>query len=171
MPSRRSFLQRSAMFAIATSASVPAFARGGQDDLSISKGIGQQTLAGDPQSTFEQWIGGKFSISLGKTALGTLTLASVESELFPKASSSVHAAAPSRAAAAVRPSGPLVEEVRSTVLEFSRIGGFVPQETYTLDHDWLGTFTLLVVPCASMTHPITYLAIFTRFTGRMVPLS
>lgn len=168
MPSRRSFLQKSAMFAIATSASVPAFAGGGQDDLTTSQEIGQQTIASDPQSTFEQWIDGKFRVSRGKTALGTLTLASVESEIVPRPAVSAQSLQPG---VGTRPSGPLVQELRSTFLEFSSKGGFLHQETYTFDHDWLGTFNLLLVPCPSRTHAITYLAVFTRFTGRKVPVS
>lgn len=168
MPSRRSFLQKSAMFAIATSASVPAFAGGGQDNLTISQEIGQQTLGGDPQSTFEQWIDGKFRISWGKTALGSMTLASVESEVFPRAASNTGLLQPRTGTSTTRP---LVQELRSTFLQFSWQGGFLRQETYIFDHDWLGTFNLLLVPCLSMTHPITYLAVFTRFTGRKVPVS
>lgn len=168
-PTRRSFLQKSAMFAIATSASIPAFARGEQDDLTISQEIGQQSLASDPQSTFEKWIDGEFRISWQNSALGSLTLASVESRLFPQ--NSTPEVASRQPVTGSRPSGPLVQEVRSTTLQFGWNRGFLRQETYTLDHDWLGTFNLLLVPCASMTKPITYLAIFTRFTGRKVPIS
>lgn len=167
-PSRRSFLQKSAMFSVAASASLPRLAWGGQDDQTISRQIGQQTLVSDPQSTFEQWIDGKFSISLSSKSLGVLTLASVESGLFPQTTSN---GAVQRPSAPSHLSGPMVYEVKSTVLEFSRVGGYLPQNSYTFNHDWLGMFNLLLVPCLSRTQPVSYMAIFTRFTGRRVPMS
>jgi len=159
-PSRRSFLHTAAMFAVASSSvSLSAFAQG-KRELTQSEEIGLQTLSSDPQKTFEKWIGGKFHVTLRGRSHGLLVLDSVDSTTSP---------APSTSQPPAGPGVILVQELSSTALQFSKNGQYLPQDTYTLDHDWLGTFDLLIVPTVPYSGPITYSATFTRFTGRNVP--
>ena len=165
--SRRAFLQKAAMFAVAaSSSSIPALAQSGRE-LTDSERFGLETLASDPQATFEQWTGGQFRVSWGGKALGTLVLATVESRNLPD--SAANQAAAGLLPRPISSAGDVVREVKATQLQFNRHGSYLPQETYTLDHDWLGTFNLLLVPNISLGNPITYVAVFTRFTGRRVP--
>lgn len=154
--SRRSFLHKAAVFAAITVASTTGFAQSERRELTTNERFGLQTLASDPQETFEPWIGGKFRLSLWGKSLGTLVLASVESSFFPRTQPGMN---PMFMSAPVR-------ELKSTILEFTYGGKILPQETYTLTHDWLGTFNLLVEPCLYPDGTVTYIAVMTRFTGK-----
>ena len=46
-------------------------------------------------------------------------------------------------------------------LLFRRSGAALPQDTYMLDHDWLGTFPLFLVPSGDITNSSTCTATFT----------
>lgn len=173
-PSRRSFLRKAAMFAVTTSASIRAFSEGQERELTDSEQFGIQTLASDPQQTFERWTGGIFRVSWRGKRLGTVVLASVESKDYPQMQpiyfpqplpQQPRLGAPRGAAV---PMGPRVAELRATYLEFDRPRGYLPQETYTLSHDWLGTFNLLLVPKVPYSGAITYVATFARLTGKWV---
>lgn len=133
--------------------------------LSTSEEIGLQTLASNPQATFERWIGGSFRVSLGGRAMGTMILASVNTTKFP-------AAPPSNGRVSPTPVGGIshttnVQELKSTRLEFTH-AAYLPQDVYTLDHDWLGSFNVLLVPDVPYSGDITYAATFASLTGKWV---
>ncbi|HWE84583.1 MAG TPA: hypothetical protein VG267_06540 [Terracidiphilus sp.] len=156
VPSRRSFLQNAAILAVTTSASIRSLAAQKKvHELTTSEEIGLQTLASEPQETFEKWTGGKFRASLSGGSVGTLVLANVTSATYPR--SDKHTGLPR---------GVEVLEVKATLLEFTSRSSYLPPNTYTLDHDWLGTFDLLVEPCLYPQGTFTYIAVFTRFTGK-----
>lgn len=163
--SRRSFLHKAAVFAAATVVSNRGFAQSEEHEPTTNERFGLQTLASDPQETFEKWIGGAFRVSFGGKRYGTLVLASVVSANYPRSKAERELMGRSRPISM----GVSVREVKATTLEFERMGAYLPQETFTLDHDWLGRFNLLLEPCLYSNGKITYVAIFTRFTGRMVP--
>lgn len=164
-PSRRSFLKEAAIFAVTTSVTIPVAAQA--QESAASEEIGRETLAcKDPQETFEKWIGGKFRVSLGGKSMGTLVLASVQSTTFPRNKEDEE-----KAGRRWYPSistGTHVPEVRATDLEFEPRSKYLPRGTYTVNHDWLGSFFLLIEPCLYPEGTITYLAVFTRLTGRTV---
>lgn len=166
-PSRRSFLKKAAIFAVTTSASVPAFAQARERDPATVEEFGRQTLAcADPQETFEKWIGGQFRVSQGARSFGTLVLASVQSTMFPRTQEDEEKTG--RRGYAPLSTGAHVPEVRATDLEFAPRKKYLPRGIYTVDHDWLGSFFLLIEPCLYPQGTLTYVAVFTRFTGRTV---
>ena len=50
-------------------------------------------------------------------------------------------------------------------LRFQGSGGLLPQETYTVSQPALGSFPLLLVPCALGAATPTYTATFTQFAA------
>jgi hypothetical protein len=107
----------------------------------------EDPLAGVSAETFAAWIGSQFRATLKRQPAGTLTLLSVTT-LEPKpGTSSATKAVASRA-------------MTSFALRFSKMGAPLSQETYTLEHDWLGTFPLLLVPSGTHTTPATCTAVF-----------
>jgi hypothetical protein len=111
------------------------------DSLSILEGASAQT--------FERWIGSSFRISLNGRPVGSLVLVSVDE---PGTDTSTFN---DRSRASVRPLNRIVaaqeSEAPSTTtfsLHFQASGKALPQDTYLLSHDWLGTFPLFLVPSA-----------------------
>jgi len=109
---------------------------------------GPDQLVGLTAETFEAWVGSQFRAVLNRKSAGTLTLVSVTT-LDPKLE------IPSAAKAARSPA------ITGFALQFSKAGAPLLQETYTLEHDWLGTFPLLLVPSGAHTTPATCTAVFT----------
>ena len=160
-------MKKAAIFAVTTSASIPALAHAQERDPTTPEEFGSRTLAcADPQETFEKWTGGSFRVSQGGRGFGTLVLASVQSTTFPRNKEDEERAGRQWIAPITR--GVKVPEVRATELEFEPRKKYLPRGTYTLDHDWLGSFQLLIEPCLYPQGTITYVAVFTRFTGRTV---
>ena len=116
--------------------------------------IGDQTtetedpLAGVTAETFAAWIGSQFRATLNRQPAGTLTLLSVTTVEPKPGTTSVAKVVASPA-------------MTSFALRFSKTGAPLTQETYTLEHDWLGTFPLLLVPSGAHTTPATCTAVFT----------
>lgn len=164
-PSRRSFLQNAAIFAVTTSASIRSLAAQNKHELTTSEEIGLQTLAAEPQETFEPWTGGKFLARLGGINMGTLVLSSVVSTTYPDNGEDQTKAGNSHGRGL--PRGVEVLEVTATLLEFVTGAPYLPPATYSLEHDELGTFDLLLDPCVYPQGTITYVAVFTRFTGKV----
>jgi hypothetical protein len=50
--------------------------------------------------------------------------------------------------------------ITSFSLRFRKTGVALPQGTYTMDHDWLGTFPLFLVPAGKSGSQSTYTATF-----------
>ena len=141
---RRLFLQGAALSVIA--ANLPsAFAQEQLKGRNISFDPESLTLLnGVSSQTFEPWIGSSFSVSLNNKSSGSLVLLSVNN-LKPEARD----VAPGPNGLVPRhpvPKPSFEEAVVSFSLKFRRIGEPLPQNTYILSHDWLGTFPLFLVP-------------------------
>jgi hypothetical protein len=165
MPTRRSFLQQAAVVALASSAPLRAFADDPERELTASERIGLETMASDPEETFSRWIGSAFRVRLRGKAKGTLVLSSVESNVFPHPESdrAQHVTGLGSTEVPVR-----VAELKATMLHFQRKSSWLEQDAYTLDHDWLGTFDLVLVPSAAQGGPSTCSATLSRMTGNLV---
>ena len=157
---RRLFLQSAAFSMIAANLSRFAFAqkllnrRPGDFDsesLAIFNGVSRQT--------FEPWIGGRFSVSLNNKSLGSLVLLSVDDIDTTQEEVSDSTSAVFTAGRALRSFNQ--PAINSFALRFQRMGNALPQDTYMLAHDWLGTFPLLLVP-SGLSGPVsTCTAVFT----------
>lgn len=161
---RRVFLERVAATAIVFAGSLKSWSEDGEQELSTSEQIGRETMNTATSQTFEQWIGGTFRVSQGGVKKGTLTLASVTTTTFPRPKDPSGTAPTPETTAQPQP----VIEVQSTFLEFTRVGKPLVQEKYTLDHDWLGTFDLLLVFSKAYRGSSICVAVITRMTGRTV---
>ncbi len=161
-PTRRSFLLQTATVALATSTSMGALAQRRLQELTTSERIGLDTMAADPAETFSKWVGGAFRITLRRAHMGTIQLARVETTYYPPRKPSTNAQVPGPATP--EPVNPF--EITSVMLHFKRTALRIEQEVYTLDHDWLGTFDLLLVPCAPHKGSTTCTAVITRFPGQ-----
>lgn len=174
-PSRRSFLGKAAAAAVVTATSRSLLA---QDEQAreIAKQVGGLTLATSTPQTFEQWIGATFALSQGAVSLGTVELVKVESDMYPhpKLGPQGSAVAPLPAMTSIRVGGVggnTVPQVQTTILWFKRTKTQLKQGVYTLEHDWLGTFDLLLTPSRPRKGWTYSFAVIGHFTGRMVPES
>lgn len=178
---RRSFLAKAAAAAVVVSSgSLKTWAQKGQRELTTAEMIGRETVESATPQTFEQWVGSVFKIKLQGTRWGVLRLAKVESKIYPPppataTSSSAPSAASPNVSQSALPAIPTawgpgtVPEVQSTILWFTHAHVPLPQEVWTLEHDWLGTFDLLLAPDRAR-HGMNYcFAVLERFTGRIVP--
>lgn len=130
---RRLFLKETGLFAAATVLPVGAFSqevRNAQNTTFDAENL--SNLDGVSAETFEQWIGSRIRVSLDGQARGFLVLSAAKMLDTPTAAATREPSA-----------GP---KVTSFLLTFRRTGTPLPQETYLLDHDWLGRFPLLLVP-------------------------
>jgi len=158
---RRHFLETAALSAISVSLLPKLFAQRNSksptrsfdpDSLSIFQDVSAKT--------FEPWIGSRFAVTLDNRRLGSLVLVAVdEPEKEERArwgtGASVTPLNPNGSRKAVE--GPATTNF---YLRFAGTGKSLPQETYLLTHDWLGTFPLFLVPCGPGSKP-TYTATFT----------
>ncbi len=164
---RRNFLQRAVLSAFAVNFPLSALTQKvlshpgksfDPETLGIFKGVSCQT--------FEPWIGSRFGVSLNNMPQGSLILVSVDdadSETGPTTSAETKEE-PYRANTVLR-IGPIsgsskVSAISSFSLHFQRIGNALPQDTYMLSHDWLGTFPLFIVPSGLFGAQSTCAAIF-----------
>jgi hypothetical protein len=154
-PTRRKFIQQAAGVAFCAQIAFPGLAQ--------SHNSGEtrrlQSQASDPlaevnAATFEAWIGSPFQVTLNRKPMGKLTLVSVTTLEPPTAS------ALSARAAAASPA------VSSFALKFSKTGAPLTQASYTLEHEWLGTFPLLLVPSGLRSAPATCTAVFSLLNPR-----
>lgn len=195
---RRVFLRNVAATAVVSAGSLRSWSQK-MRDLTTEEQIGRETLGTATAQTWEQWIGASFKVTWGGMKVGTLVLESVETDTFPVPKEKrpqsplmpvvpVRPVAPLMPMAAERvvapgkpvvpgtpappatPGTELVRETESTMLVFRTNGKPFIQEVYTLQHDWLGTFNLLLVPASPATAGSEYTAVITRLTGRMVPM-
>jgi len=145
-PTRRQFVRLAAGFVFCAQFPFRGIAQ------NHSSGVDRATetedpLAGVTAETFSAWIGSQFRATLNRQPAGTLTLLAVTT-IEPK---------PGTISAAKAVTSPAMT---SFALRFSKTGAPVTQETYTLEHDWLGTFPLLLVPSGTHTTPATCTAVF-----------
>lgn len=154
---RRLFLKETGLFAAATVLPVGAFSqevRNAQNTTFDAENL--SNLDGVSAETFARWIGSRMRVSLNGQARGSLVLIAVESKDSPAMVSS--------ARSAVSP------KVTSFLLTFRRTGTPLPQETYLLDHDWLGRFPLLLVPSGLPGPTSTCSAVFTLLDKKTLAL-
>jgi hypothetical protein len=161
------FLQNAAAAAIVAAGAPCLWGQKQERELTTSELIGRETLWSATAATFEQWIGGKFGLKLKGMGWGSLVLTKVEGITSPRSRKS-----PTEEAMPVepRPGRVMVPEVDGIYLVFKRAYTPLDQEAYTLDHDWLGTFDLLLVPSKNRHGTTFCTAVLTRLTGRNVPL-
>jgi hypothetical protein len=156
-PTRRSFLKRVAIATIAARFSSLVFAQQQLENRSVvADADSPSVFDGVSPQTFERWIGGNFRLSLRNRQLGSAVLVSVKNINAPAALDDSTA---SRMVGRVprRSVGPAIT---SFSLRFRKVGVSLPQDTYTIDHDWLGTFPLLLVPAGTSGGQPTYMATF-----------
>jgi hypothetical protein len=115
-------------------------------------------FAGVSSQTFEQWIGSSFRVSLGKQSQGSLLLTAVN--VIKPANPQAHENTK------LQPEGGSIlgslkqPSVTSFSLHFQRSGTPLQQNTYLLDHNWLGTFPLFLVPSGLSARSSTCTAVF-----------
>jgi len=167
-PTRRLFLQRAVLSAFALNFPLSALAQ--KFFNGHGKGFDPETLAifnGVSSQTFEPWIGSRFRVSLNNKPRGSLTLLSVDdADSEPGPETSAEAKEEPYRATTVRTIGPVsgsskASAITSFSLHFQRIGNALPQDTYMLSHNWLGTFPLFIVPSGLSGAQSTCTAIFT----------
>jgi len=120
------------------------------ENLTIFSGVSSQT--------FEQWIGSRFRVSLGKQSQGSLLLTAVS--VMKAANPQAHEIAnlqPEAGSIFVSLNQP---SVTGFSLRFQRSGTPLQQNTYLLDHNWLGTFPLFLVPSGLSARSSTCTAVF-----------
>jgi len=168
-PTRRLFLHNAAVTAVAAGFLPAAFAS--ERLAGREKAFSQKDLAapgGISMRTFEPWIGSSFQVALDRKPMGKLVLLSVE-DMSPGSTDSASGAAPGgRSAPGLRT--PLVPQTTSFALHFKGSGAPLPQDTYQVSHDWLGEFSLFLVPSGLSRRPSTCTAVFTLIPAKLSPL-
>ena len=160
-PTRRVFLQNAALSVIAAGLPSAAFAQKLATDKNPAFAPENLTLFdGVSSRTFESWIGASFRVSLNKQPRGSLVLLSVD-EMNTEAMGT-----PGNPEIVTRigrvpqsANGPMTT---SFALHFQGSGTPLEQNTYTLSHDWLGTFPLLLVPSGLHGPRSTCTAVFNQ---------
>ena len=149
---RREFIQKALAVAISSQFAMHAVAQGRSSSKSTdSEGAAADPLEGASAQTFEPWIGSSFRASLKNAFVGTLTLVAVDGAKDEEA-----LGVPSARGAAIT----------TFALRFRKVGAPLAQATYTLEHDWLGTFSLLLVPSGLRGSTSTSSAVFTLLKVR-----
>jgi hypothetical protein len=143
---RRLFLKETGLVTVAALLPVSAFS---QERLTA------ETNAFDPENlsrldgitaeTFDKWVGSTFRVSLDGQSMGSLLLSKVET-VEPQTDASLPPGA-EWIGRRITPAAGV--ELTSFLLIFKRTGSMLPQQTYMLDHKWLGRFPLLLVPAGT----------------------
>jgi len=158
--SRRFFLRNAALSLLAVKLPFNGFAQNrlnGQDN-----GFDPESFAlfdGISHQTFEPWIGSRFRLSLNNKSLGWLVLLSVN-EINPNPKEAPDDTTAISGVGPVQGSSPQAA-ITSFSLRFRGTGAALPQNTYMLAHDWLGSFPLFLVPSGRKGTGPTYTAVFT----------
>ena len=162
-PTRRLFLRDAALSVIVASVAAPAFAQKPiipRNEIFAPENL--STLDGISAQVFEPWIGSSFRVSSGNKSMGSLILLSV---LEAGSETKNIASNPSL----VRRVGQVPQAtsglaVTSFSLRFQSSRATLPQDTYLLSHEWLGTFPLLLVPSGLSGTHTTCTAVFSLLT-------
>ena len=166
---RRLFLHNATFSAIAASVLPGAFGEGRSNGR--AENFSQQDLAvfgGTSIRTFEPWIGSRFRVSLHGKPMGALVLLSVE-DLIPKPiTQSDSPATSNRIGPEMRPV--FEPEMSSFALHFKGPATALPQDTYKVTHDWLGSFSLFLVPAGPSARRATCTAVFTLINKTLGPV-
>jgi hypothetical protein len=160
LPSRRFFLRNAALSLLAVKLPFSAFAQNhlnGQGNDFDPESLA--LFAGVSRQTFEPWIGSRFRLSLNNKSLGSLVLLSVreisgDAKEAPDDATEIPRAGPAHGASHQ-------SAITSFSLRFQGTGAALPQNTYMLAHDWLGSFPLFLVPSGRKGTGSTYTAVIT----------
>jgi hypothetical protein len=157
-PTRRFFLKGSLTAALASKLFPIAFAQQlFESQVRASDTENSPAFDGVSRQDFERWIGSSFRLSLNNKQLGSMVLVAVKE--IDNAGVVDNITASHMVGRVPRYlSGPSID---CFSLRFRKTGNALPQGTYTLDHDWLGTFPLFLVPSGAHGGRSTYTATFT----------
>jgi hypothetical protein len=156
-PTRRSFLHGAALAVLTSTLSPLALAQRRLESKSEVMDDEKLSIFDHASTeTFEPWIGSSFKLSLNGKLVDTLVLISVKKSNSPEA---LNGSKGSRmvgkiSGASIGPS------ISSFSLRFRGTGNALPQDTYTLNHSWLGAFPLFLVPSGKGGARSTYTATF-----------
>ncbi len=158
---RRLFLKETGLVTVAALLPVSAFS---QERLTAENNAfdpeNLSHLDGISADAFDKWVGSTFRVSLNGQSMGSLLLSSVE-KVEPQADTSL---APGAEWIGRRITPAAGVDLTSFMLIFKRTGSPLPQQTYMLDHDWLGRFPVLLVPAGIKGK--TVVASFTEFNKK-----
>ena len=145
-------MQSTALIAAATAFPIGALPLLGQEaPVATFDPESLKNLDGVTAETFEKWTGGQFRVSLNGQNLGTMVLVKVRD--LSKDPLNEPSNQPPAASGASSNTG---AKVYSFMLVFERGGSQLPQETYTVNHDRLGTFPLLLVPSGAKRYTASF---------------
>jgi hypothetical protein len=145
---RRKFLERATVTALAGAVLPVAFAQSGSGGKMSSSATDQDSFFdGISAETFKPFIGDKFSVALYGRSRGSITLVAV-SQSKPAASVGING------------SKSTTPELDTFTLTFEGSGAKLPQETYTLSQLSLGSFPLFLVPLPKSSAAPMYSAVF-----------
>jgi len=150
---RRRFVEAASLTLLASAARPISFAQsisGAADEPFSAENVA--SLEGVSEETFKPFIGESFSVHQGNRKLETLTLRSVTSA--PEAKSE------SKLPTAGRTLKPAEQVVKSFSLRFRTSGTSLPQGTYILKNERMGSLSLFIVPGGPKMDPRTYTATF-----------
>jgi hypothetical protein len=154
--SRRRFVRSAALSALAGTALRSAWARPGlasKDETFSPENL--VALNGISMQTFQSLAGESFTVSSGGRVLGSVTLISVTGFKLP-------AALPNKPRVMVVGRLPLTttQLLSGFSVRFQGSGATLPQGTYTLANNSIGSLPLLLVPSGPGSSPNTYTAVF-----------
>ncbi|MGC1297267.1 MAG: hypothetical protein WA869_19740 [Alloacidobacterium sp.] len=155
-PTRRSFLHGAALAVLTSTLSPLALAQRRLESKSEVMDENLSIFDHVSTETFEEWIGSSFKLSLNGKLVDTLVLVSVKKSNSPEALSSSKG---SRMVGKI-PGASIGPSISSFSLRFRGTGNALPQDTYTLNHSWLGAFPLFLVPSGIGGARSTYTATF-----------
>jgi hypothetical protein len=161
---RRRFIETASLTLLASAALPNVFAQTGHDPKDDTFDSDRLTIFyGVSPLTFKSLIGESFKVSSENRSLASWELLSVTEEDPTKPAANMDGE-PVKSQAKLpivgRQPKPSKQTSRIFSLRFQGRGTPLPQGTYTLHHDALGSFPLLVVPTRPAGSPMTYLAIF-----------
>jgi hypothetical protein len=138
---RRRFLE-TASLAVLAGAAVPSTLAQSASALKNDP-FRDQNLAlfnGVSEETFKPYMGERFALEQGGRQVGSLTLVSITTQAGAQPSSA--------------------KGIKSFAVHLSGSGAMLPQGTYTLSHESMGTISLFLVPAGKGANHPTYTATF-----------
>ena len=154
--SRRRFVRSTALSALAGAALRSAWARPGMASKDVSfTPENLIALNGVSMRTFQSLAGENFTVSSGDRTLGAMTLLSV-TEFAPPPAPPLKM----RTLVAARVPRTATQSLSSFSVRFLGSGAALPQGTYTLANDSIGSMPLLLVPSGAGSSQNTYTAVF-----------
>jgi len=161
---RRKALQLTSMSALVTAVSPMALAAAVHGSADKRFSDANLALYGNfSQAMFEPWVGTPFKVTSGSGMGRTLILSSVKSLTVttPKASTQAGSAPVLKSNLRRTTSlNAMSKQVEGFTLNFRASGPAMPQDTYTLSSNYMGSFSLFLVPGTSSLLSTNYSAVF-----------